>query len=72
MNGKGKIVMVSFSINPRSARPRMSHLIIDVDVWVDVIATNRTDYQCKSIECACIPGRFLCGEDGSVSECLRS
>lgn len=29
--------------------------------------TNQTSYQCEKIECACIPGRFLCGEDGSVS-----
>lgn len=30
--------------------------------------TNQTSYQCEKIECACIPGRFLCGEDGSVSK----
>ncbi|KIR82739.1 ATP-dependent permease [Cryptococcus gattii E566] len=29
--------------------------------------TNQTSYQCEKIECACIPGRFLCGEDGSVN-----
>ena len=30
--------------------------------------TNRTNYRCEHIECACVPGRFLCGEEGSVSE----
>ncbi|WVQ83751.1 hypothetical protein IAT38_005895 [Cryptococcus sp. DSM 104549] len=29
--------------------------------------SNRTDYRCERMECACIPGRFLCGEDGSVN-----
>jgi ABC-type multidrug transport system ATPase subunit len=27
---------------------------------------NTTSYKCKDIKCACIPDRFLCGEDGSV------
>jgi hypothetical protein len=30
--------------------------------------TNETHYRCETIACSCIPGRFLCGEDGSVSE----
>ena len=29
--------------------------------------SNMTNYRCEKIECSCIPGRFLCGEDGSVS-----
>nr|XP_019047681.1 ATP-dependent permease [Kwoniella bestiolae CBS 10118]OCF26611.1 ATP-dependent permease [Kwoniella bestiolae CBS 10118] len=29
--------------------------------------SNQTNYNCKEIECSCIPGRFLCGEDGSVN-----
>ncbi|KAG8213346.1 P-loop containing nucleoside triphosphate hydrolase protein [Butyriboletus roseoflavus] len=28
--------------------------------------TNSTAYACDKIKCRCIPGRFLCGEDGSV------
>lgn len=28
---------------------------------------NTTDYKCEHIQCACIPGRMLCGEDGSVN-----
>ena len=27
---------------------------------------NTTDYRCEHIKCKCIPGRMLCGEDGSV------
>ncbi|KAI9700921.1 MAG: hypothetical protein M1820_006682 [Bogoriella megaspora] len=36
--------------------------------WSSTIEPNRntTDYRCKSIKCRCIPGRFLCGEEGSV------
>jgi hypothetical protein len=26
---------------------------------------NSTIYQCEKINCSCIPGRFICGEDGS-------
>lgn len=32
--------------------------------------SNRTRYECKTIDCACVPGRFLCGENGSVSTYL--
>lgn len=28
---------------------------------------NETHYKCEHIECACVPGRFLCGENGSVN-----
>ncbi|KIJ67151.1 hypothetical protein HYDPIDRAFT_109174 [Hydnomerulius pinastri MD-312] len=28
--------------------------------------TNSTVYACEGIKCKCIPGKFLCGEDGSV------
>ncbi|GAA6014458.1 hypothetical protein JCM8202_001541 [Rhodotorula sphaerocarpa] len=28
--------------------------------------TNTTEYKCEQVECACIPGRMLCGENGSV------
>lgn len=29
--------------------------------------SNTTFYQCKTIECACVADRFLCGQDGSVN-----
>jgi hypothetical protein len=29
---------------------------------------NITQANCEKIKCSCIPGRMLCGEDGSVSE----
>ncbi|KAF8625236.1 hypothetical protein AX17_006902, partial [Amanita inopinata Kibby_2008] len=28
--------------------------------------TNTTTYACERIKCSCVPGRFICGEDGSV------
>ncbi|KAL9095972.1 MAG: hypothetical protein Q9165_001970 [Trypethelium subeluteriae] len=28
--------------------------------------SNSTEYECGNIKCRCIPGRFLCGEEGSV------
>ncbi|KAG5731018.1 putative ATP-dependent permease, partial [Termitomyces sp. T112] len=28
--------------------------------------TNSTIYACEKIKCSCVPGRFICGENGSV------
>ena len=28
--------------------------------------SNITSYQCEKMKCSCVPGRFICGEDGSV------
>jgi len=36
----------------------------------DPTDSNQTNYQCQNIECSCIPDRFLCGEEGSVSESM--
>lgn len=35
--------------------------------------TNTTIYDCNKIKCSCVPGRFICGEDGSldISDFLR-
>lgn len=30
--------------------------------------SNTTVYECENIQCSCIPGRFICGENGSVGE----
>ena len=27
---------------------------------------NTTLYNCEHIDCKCVPGRFICGEDGSL------
>lgn len=32
--------------------------------------TNTTIYACDKIKCSCVPGRFICGEDGSVGKIL--
>ncbi|KAG9224454.1 hypothetical protein CCMSSC00406_0007647 [Pleurotus cornucopiae] len=36
-----------------------SERIVDYD-------RNTTRYACEKIKCRCVPGRFICGEDGSV------
>lgn len=28
---------------------------------------NKTQYSCENCKCACIPGRMLCGQDGSIN-----
>ncbi|KAI0306184.1 hypothetical protein B0F90DRAFT_972077 [Multifurca ochricompacta] len=28
--------------------------------------SNTTSYRCEKMKCSCVPGRFICGEDGSV------
>jgi len=28
--------------------------------------SNTTTYNCEKIKCRCVPGRFICGEDGSI------
>lgn len=33
----------------------------------DDAASNGTNYRCEKIECSCVPGRFLCGEEGSIN-----
>lgn len=30
--------------------------------------SNTTTYTCDKIKCSCVPGRFICGEAGSVGE----
>jgi hypothetical protein len=32
--------------------------------------TNTTIYACEKIKCRCVPGRFICGEAGSVGESI--
>lgn len=35
-------------------------------------ASNTTSYQCEKIKCKCVPGRFICGEDGSIGTCFHA
>lgn len=41
---------------------------LDTCKWDAQIEENRntTSYKCENISCRCIPGRFLCGEEGSI------
>lgn len=32
--------------------------------------SNTTSYRCEKMKCSCVPGRFICGEDGSVGRYL--
>lgn len=32
--------------------------------------SNITTYACDKVKCSCVPGRFICGEAGSVGELL--
>lgn len=35
----------------------------DVEIGHD---TNTTKYSCDKMQCKCVPGRFICGENGSI------
>lgn len=41
---------------------------LDTCTWSAKAEPNRnsTSYHCQNIKCRCIPGRMLCGEDGSI------
>ena len=41
----------------------LSNCTSSLDVGYDY---NTTEYNCEQVKCACIPGKMLCGEDGSV------
>ncbi|KAJ5634330.1 ABC transporter G family member [Penicillium herquei] len=30
------------------------------------VDSNTTSYNCQNVQCKCVPGRFLCGENGSI------
>lgn len=34
--------------------------------WETDYESNSTHYKCEHLQCKCIPGRFLCGENGSI------
>ncbi|KAF2007261.1 hypothetical protein P154DRAFT_479984 [Amniculicola lignicola CBS 123094] len=34
--------------------------------WTAASDRNTTEYRCDNIKCQCVPGRFLCGEEGSL------
>lgn len=41
---------------------------LDTCSWTSKMSEtqNRTSYRCENIKCSCIPGRMLCGEEGSI------
>nr|WOF01077.1 ABC transporter domain-containing protein [Corynespora cassiicola] len=36
------------------------------DKWIAESDRNVTQYMCENIKCRCVPGRMLCGEEGSI------
>lgn len=47
----------------------LSSLVQHLEFYSNVDSThdaNRTSYNCEKVKCQCIPGRMLCGEDGSI------
>ena len=71
----GKIPQVTFSCNKTSER-------CDFQFWIDQkesfycdlstcdfqydLNANTTHYKCQDAQCSCLPGRMLCGENGSI------
>ncbi|KAK9368703.1 hypothetical protein V1509DRAFT_622536 [Lipomyces kononenkoae] len=73
----GKLPQVTFSCNSTAEACNFQFWIDEVEsFYCDLTncdlstestdATNKTLYECKNIECACVPDRTLCGEDGSI------
>jgi ABC-type multidrug transport system ATPase subunit/ABC-type multidrug transport system permease subunit len=71
----GKKPQVTFSCNKTAA-------VCDFQFWIDEkesfycdlsncdyqydLNTNSTHYKCENAQCSCLPGRMLCGENGSI------
>jgi ABC-type multidrug transport system ATPase subunit len=74
---KDEIPQVTFSCNAEQKtcnfqfwvdQKESFYCALDTCSWKaqDYEDRNTTDYRCEHIKCKCIPGRMLCGEDGSV------
>ncbi|KAK9241302.1 hypothetical protein V1525DRAFT_392717 [Lipomyces kononenkoae] len=74
---EGKLPEVTFSCNATSDSCNFQFWIDEVESFYcglsncefsteSTDATNKTLYECKDIECACVPDRMLCGEAGSI------
>jgi hypothetical protein len=68
---------VTFSCDKRDARCDFQFWTAEVESFYCALDTcktkvipgydsNVTSYQCEKMKCSCVPGRFICGEDGSV------
>ena len=74
---KGKQPQATFSCNANDATCNFQFWVDQVESFYCALDTctssgetfsdhNSTKYQCENIKCKCVPGKFLCGEDGSV------
>jgi ABC-type multidrug transport system ATPase subunit len=73
-----RIPQVTFSCNADEAtcnfqfwvdQKESFYCALDTCSWEahDYDDRNTTKYQCEHIQCSCIEGRFLCGEEGSIN-----
>ncbi|KAK9315825.1 hypothetical protein V1524DRAFT_446740 [Lipomyces starkeyi] len=73
----GKLPQVTFSCNSTAESCNFQFWIDEIESFYcglnncqfsteSTDVTNKTFYDCKDIECACVPDRMLCGEDGSI------
>ncbi|KAK9375453.1 uncharacterized protein V1513DRAFT_442998 [Lipomyces chichibuensis] len=73
----GKLPQVTFSCNRTSESCDFQFWIDEIESFYcglnncqfsteSTDRTNKTFYECKDIECSCVPDRMLCGEDGSI------
>ncbi|KAF1816860.1 putative ABC transporter [Eremomyces bilateralis CBS 781.70] len=74
---KGKVPQATFACNADREECNFQFWVdekesfycaLDTCVWDVQMEANRntTKYTCENISCACVPGRMLCGESGSV------
>ena len=63
-NGDQKTCQFQFWVDEKES----FYCALDTCSWAskDGEKQNSTIYECKNMRCKCIPGRFLCGEEGAV------
>ncbi|KAF9260110.1 hypothetical protein L218DRAFT_1079508 [Marasmius fiardii PR-910] len=75
--GSDRAVQVTFACNKGDATCTFQFWVAEVESFYCALDgcssrvkhgydTNTTMYECDKLKCSCVPGRFICGEDGSV------
>ncbi|KAJ7253436.1 hypothetical protein C8J57DRAFT_624668 [Mycena rebaudengoi] len=76
--GADRAMQVTFSCDARDATCAFQFWVAEVESFYCAFEdcesstttsydSNTTTYACEHMKCSCIPGRFICGEDGSVN-----
>ncbi|KAJ7253437.1 hypothetical protein C8J57DRAFT_1348076 [Mycena rebaudengoi] len=76
--GTDRAVQVTFSCDTRDATCAFQFWVAEIESFYCALDdckssttssydSNTTTYACEHMKCSCIPGRFICGEDGSVN-----